>query len=266
MTTLRTLLSLLAACLALPAAALLTRADREDEEYRELATRYAALATFEGREGAGVLISPRWVLTTAHRASALADAKPVPRLAVGGRSHEISRVFLHPAWKGGADADLALLLLREASEVEPAPIYRRGDEAGKAVRIVAGGPTGRLGTRPVREGGGPVARAGVNTIDRLLPGLLEVRIKAPEEASDLQGALTPQETGAPAFVETEGKIEVAGIAQSLEDTNRDGLTGGHGDREYFVRVSAFAAWIDEAMGRAALEEAAKPGPADAKRR
>ena len=50
---------------------------------------------------------------------------------------------------------------------------------------------------------------------------------------------------------------LAGLAQSLEDSNGDGIAGNAGDREYFVRVSAYAAWIDEAMGKAALEEAAR---------
>jgi len=64
-------LALVAASLAaLPAGALLMRADRDDAEYLELATRYGACIPL-AFEGEGVLVASRWVLTSTRVANGL---------------------------------------------------------------------------------------------------------------------------------------------------------------------------------------------------
>lgn len=254
----------LSACLALPAQAILTRADRDDEEYRELAGRYPATVSLGAAGGGGVLIAPRWVLTAAHRAAPL--RAPKAALAIGGRPHEIQEVFVHPDWTPGGEADLALVFLRApVAGVEPVAIYRLADEAGEAgeaARIVGLGATGRIGEAARRSDGQP--RAAINTVDRVGPRMLGLRLKGPEDASDLQGALAPDEGGAPAYFEAGGRILVGGIASWTHDANRDGVAGNVGDWENYTRVSAFAGWIDEVMSKAAVAEAsrgaAKPGP------
>ena len=251
----------LAACLALPAQAILTRADRDDEEYRELAGRYPATASLGAAGGGGVLIAPRWVLTAAHRAAPL--RAPKAALSIGGRPHEIQEVFVHPDWTPGGEADLALVFLRApVAGVEPVAIYRLADEAGEAARIVGLGATGRIGEAARKSDGQP--RAAINTVDRVGPRMLGLRLKGPEDASDLQGALAPDEGGAPAYFEAGGRILVGGIASWTHDANRDGVAGNVGDWENYTRVSAFAGWIDEVMSKAAVAEAsrgaAKPGP------
>jgi hypothetical protein len=200
----------------LPAAALLIRPDRDDAEYLELATRYGSSLALGAAGGEGVLIAPRWVLTSAQAAKSLQQAKDA----------RVRRYFLHP------EADLALLLLNEASTMATGVIYRRNDEAGKGVAVVG------FGSRDRR------ARAGINTVDRVTPTTLGLRIKPLAEASDLQAERTPSEIGGPAYIEVEGAIFVAGIAS--------GVQGGW---ENYVRVSAFAAWIDETMLAAAMQEA-----------
>jgi hypothetical protein len=250
------LLAALAAACALPAAAILTRPDRDDEEYRELATRYPATVALGTAEGAGVLVAPRWVLTTASRAVALRDARPAPRVAISGRAHAIQEFVIHPDWKPGNDSDIALIRLREpAMEIEPAPIYRAEDEAGRPVRLVGFGETGRIGGKPAGPSDGKV-RAAINTIDRVTALTLGLRIKAPDEASDLQGAAAPGDGGAPAYLEIEERILVAGLHAAAEDTNGDGIRGNVGDWDRLTRVSAFAAWIDAVIARAAADEAA----------
>jgi len=251
----------LAASLALPAQAILTRADRDDEEYRELAGRYPATLSLGAAGGGGVLIAPRWVLTAAHRAAPL--RAPKAALAIGGRPHEIQEVFVHPDWTPGGEADLALVFLRApVAGVEPAAIYRLADEAGEAARIVGLGATGRIGEAARKSDGQP--RAAINTVDRVGLRMLGLRLKGPEDASDLQGALAPDEGGSPAYFEIGGRILVGGIASWTHDANRDGVAGNAGDWENYTRVSAFAAWIDEVMSKAAVAEAAragaKPGP------
>ena len=257
--------ALASAALAFPAGAILTRADRDDEEYRELATRYPATVGL-GSAGAGVLIAPRWVLTAAHRAAPL--RVPKSALAIAGRPHEIQEVFVHPDWTPGGEADLALVFLRTAVEgVEPAAIYRLSDEAGQAARIVGLGATGRIGDAARRLDRRP--RAAINTVDRVGLRTLGLRLKGPEDASDLQGAIAPDEGGAPAYLEVAGRILVGGIASWTHDANRDGVAGNVGDWENYTRVSAFAGWIDEAMAKAAVAEAARevvtPLPAPGRR-
>jgi hypothetical protein len=230
----RFLCVLAAAFGALPAAAILIRADREDAEYVELATRYPqAIALPAG--GEGTIIAARWVLTTASRAQALRQVKPAPKLIVAGREHEIEAVHLHPDWKPGGANDIALLLLRkDARDIEPLPVYRWSDESGKGVAIVGHGETGKIGARSAAADG--KKRAAINTIDRVEPRVLGLRIKPAEEASDLQGAAAPGDSGGPAIIETANGMFIAGVRFATD-----------GDWELYARVSAFAPWIDAVM-------------------
>jgi len=247
--------ALLAAVAAFPAAAILTRADRNDEEYRELATRYPATVSLGAADGAGVLIGPRWVLTAAHRAAALRERKPAAKITIAGQARAIQAVFIHPDWKPGGESDIALVLLEAAVDADTVPIYRGGDEAGEAVRLVGFGESGPIGARPAGPSDGK-ARAAINTVDRVGPRTLGLRIKGTDDASDLQGAAAPGDTGAPAYLEIESRILVGGIVAAAEDANGDGIRGNVGDWDRLTRVSAFAAWIDEVTGRLAAEEAA----------
>ena len=206
---------------SLPAAALLTRPDRDDAEYLELASRYPSAITLTAPGGEGVLVNPRWILTAAHRARALEPSK----------RPDVAAVFLHPGWKGGADNDVALVLLKEERRgIAATPVYRGSEESGRTV-IIAGHGGGRK-------------RAAINTVEAVTPLTLQVRVKPLDDASDLHGALTPEETGAPLFVEVDGTILVAGVAH--------GTSGGV---ETYARVSAFADWIEATMLEVAKKEA-----------
>ncbi len=241
--TMRSIAFLAALLAAFPAQAILIRADRDDTEYIELATRYpASIELAPGVEG--VLIAPRWVLTSAQAAMLLQDAKARPPLEVGGTRNAIKATFIHPDWRQGIDADLALVLLHDAvTGIEPTPISRDRDEIDEIVRIAGHGETGRLGdTARQRDGR---KRAAINTIDRVTPLTLRLRLKPADEASDLQGAATPGEHGAPAFMEISGRISVAGI-----------FSANDGDWQVFARVLTFAQWIEDTMFRAGVEEAA----------
>jgi hypothetical protein len=247
----------LAACtallLCLDASAVLTRADRDDAEYLELASRYPAALAMAPVPGEGVLIAPRFVLTAASVARRLAAMKPLPLLQAGGQRHRIRSIALHPQWQGGPEHDIALVFLADAVEgVTPAPMYRNPDEQGKAVALVGHGASGRIGARALASHDGR-ARAAINTVDRVAPLTLELTLKGPDDASDLQGAMAADEPGAPAFIEGADAIYVAGIGHGT----RDGHAGDVGDRETYARVSALAGWVDEAMFRAATAEAAE---------
>jgi hypothetical protein len=223
------------ACLLLapPAGALVIRADREEAEYLEMATRYGSAVALSPAGGEGVLIAPRWVLTAAHRARALQDAKAPRRLEIAGRSHEIQAIFPHPLWKSGGENDVALILLRDAVRgIEPTPLYRASDEAGKSVVIVG-------------HGDGRKKRAAINTVDRVTPRALALRVKPLEEASDLQGAATAGDTGGPAFLQTDDDaLWVAGI-----------LCAPEAEWQSYARVSAFVPWIEETLMAQARQDA-----------
>ena len=219
------LLFLLAAFAATSAQALVIRPDRDDAEYLELATRYpAAIEIARGVEG--VLVAPRWILTSASAVKGLDPAKA---------RHPVQATFVHPQWRGGVDADLALVFLRApVGGVEPAPVSRDRDEMDDVVRMAAHGGDGRL-------------RAAINTVDRVTATTLALRLKPPAEASDLQGELNASERGAPLFAEISTRIVVTGIFSASER-----------DWQLFVRVSTYADWIDDTMSRAAVAEANQP--------
>ena len=164
-------------CWALPASALLIRADRDDAEYLELASRYASSVALNAPGGEGVLIAPRWLLTSAESARALRDSRPPAKIAFGSRPYEVQAIFIHPEWRSGGEADIALVYLKEAVRgIEPSRLYREGDEAGRGVVIAGSGPTGRIGDGlPPRADGRK--RAAINTVDRVTPRSLELRIK-----------------------------------------------------------------------------------------
>ncbi|HET9652899.1 MAG TPA: hypothetical protein VFP36_11935 [Usitatibacter sp.] len=225
----------MAACLAAwPAAALLTRPDRDDAEYLELASRYTSSIALGASAGEAVLVAPRWLLTGARQAEALRGAAAI---AVDGARHEIQSIQVDPS------RTLALVFLRTPLEgIEPSPPYRDKDEDGKTVVFVGHGRGGRLGEAAPTLA--PVARAGINTIDRVAPRTLSLKLKGADEASDLQAALTAEELGAPAFIEVKQRPMVAGIAI---DAGREW--------QGFARVSSFADWIDDTMFAAGVAEA-----------
>ena len=65
-----------------------------------------------------------------------------------------------------------------------------------------------------------------------------------DEASELQGAATPGDSGAAAFIETARGLFVAGILRATDS-----------EWETYARISAYAAWIDAVMIDMARKEA-----------
>lgn len=221
------------------------RPDRDDSEYRELASRYGSDVVLGGF-GEGVLIAPRWILTESSVATALREGR-VERLPLPDADHGIRAVFVSP---DSAHGGLALILLADAvAGIEPTPVHRESDEAGKPVVIAGHGATGVIGTAHAMRDGRK--RAAINTVDRVEDGRLVLLLKGADDASDLQGAAGAGDEGAPAYLESDGRLSVAGIAQGP----RGAALPKVGDEDVYTRVSAFTSWIDETMFKAAAEEA-----------
>lgn len=224
------LLAFAAACASWPASAVLIRPDRDDAEYLELASRYTASIALIAPASEAVVVAPRWLLVPASRAPAA--GKP---LEIAGKSNVVARVVAHPGAKPHTPTDLALVQLAQPVEsVKALPFYRRDDESGKAVVFVAHGATGVIGKPERRED--LRARGAVNTIDGVTAQGLELRLKAADDASDLQGALVPGEEGAAAWLETDDGLFLAGI-----------YYGDGKDSNRFSRISAFAPWLDSVI-------------------
>jgi hypothetical protein len=242
----QTAIFLLASLSGAPSAtAILIRADRDDAEYLELATRYPSAIALPGANGEGALIARRWVLTTARAARGVRDMKPAARLEIASRGYEIESIVLHPDWNGAEANDIALILLRsEVKDVEPSPVYAGADEAGKGVIVVGHGAGGKIGDSV--RGAEAKKRAAINTVDRVTPRTLGLRIKNADEATDLQGAATPAEVGAPALIETRQAIFVAGV-----------LHAATGEWETYTRASAFLPWINAVLLQFEVDEAQK---------
>ena len=231
----RSLLALAACCSTLPAAALLIRPDRDDAEYLELASRYTSCVRLDAPGGDGVLIAPRWVLTSEKAARTLREMKPRPKIAIGRRQVEIQQVYIH-------DGVGLVSLKSDVTDPPFTPPYRGADESGKTVVIAGHGETGRIGEGTTVKDG--KKRASINTIDRISAQAFGMQLKPATEASDLQGAITAGDIGAPAYLETPEGLQVAGIARSSDGT-----------WETYARVSAYAAWIDSTMLEQARQEA-----------
>jgi hypothetical protein len=227
---------------ATPAGAILIRADRDDAEYLELASKYASAVSLGAAGGEGVLIAPRWVLTSAHRAKALEGMKPRPALRFGTRDYEIQSIFVPEVWTRGGTGDVGLLLLRKSvSHVEPTLLYREGDEIDQGVVIVGHGASGKIGAPGLTHDGR--ARGAINTINRVEPRRIGLRLKKGDDASDLQGEITPDETGSPAYIETKAGLFVAGIAIGTDE-----------EWQNYARASFYVPWIEATMLQVAKEE------------
>jgi hypothetical protein len=236
---------LLALAVSPIAQALAIRADREDSEYLELATKYASAVRLPSGAG-GVLIKDRWILTTAQAAKAIADSPSRVSVAFGEKAHLVEEAIPHPDWRRpGGPNDIGLLVLKEAVKgVAPTPIYPAKSENGRPVVLVGFGPTGKIGAPPATASDGK-KRASINTVDGVGPMGLEVRVKSGDDASDLQGALVPGDFGGPLYFDSPDGLFVVGIAYAIE-----------GDIERFARVSAYFGWINDTMLEVATREAA----------
>ena len=230
-TPVRCLTFLLVVLLAHPAAAIVTRHDRDDARYVELGARFPAAVTVLP-DGSGVLIAPDWVLTAGHVARGV--AKRSPRVEIDGREHEVARVFVHPKWREMGPHDVGLLQLTSpAQRVTPAELYTADDEVGQVVTFVGRGDTGTGLTGPQTADG--KKRGATNRVESVDDDWIFFNFDEGDDATDLEGVSGPGDSGGPALVTREGKVYTVGV--SVFSDGRGKGPGRYGVREGYTRVS-----------------------------
>jgi len=225
-------------CLALDAAAIVRRHDREDARYREAAKGIDAVVDMNLPGGGGTLIAPRWVLTAAHVTALM---KLPHEVMVKGEKIAVRRIVAYPGGQVGRD-DIALVELAHAVKgVKPVPLYEARDEEGKEIVIAGRGFAGD-GEKGAVEKERGVLRAGTNRIDKALKNWLVFTFDAPPAGTELESVSGPGDSGGPAFIA--GLL--AGVS-SAQDDRATGREGAYGVSEYYARVSSYRAWIEATM-------------------
>ena len=199
------------------------------------------------RRDTGKLIDPNWVLTAAHVAQLVSVSEAI---LVAGNIYRIAQIVLHPAWSPDHNGDhnnlreltdLALIELAEpVTDVEPVPLYEGQDELGQVVIFVGRGHFGTGHTGPTDADGH--VRAATNRVEMAKNQWLVFRFDLPSTATDLEGISGPQDSGGPAFIETDESFFLAGVS-CWQDSRQQGRQGLYGVWEYYARVSNYIDWI-----------------------
>jgi hypothetical protein len=207
------------------------RHDRPDADCVVDEVDWPAIVTFFGGDGAGTLVSDRWLLTAAHTAR---NIPPDHRVAVAGRDRRIVGVIPHP---GGVD--LALVELDGPVDgVRPLALHERTDEVGGEALLLGRGDFGN-GLDGVL-GADQRLRCVTNRIDAADDRWLRLRFDPPPSCTELEGVGGEGDSGGPALLRGGDELTVAGVS-SWQD--HDGPLGTYGCVEHYARVCTQVEWI-----------------------
>jgi hypothetical protein len=258
------LLVLLAASSA--ASAVVIRDDVGDSEYLIEASTFPALVDMPG-EGHGVLIAPQWVVTAAH---AITWQPEIRQVLINGIPRDVDHVVIHPGYRSppqelinqalatgeailvlvvlATSDDIALVKLAEpVTDVAPAAIYGRNDEAGQTVKIVGKGATGTgaVGHDPKGPNRTELRRA-YNTITSAHDRWLCYVFDPPSSALPLEGLSGNGDSGGPVLIQVDEQWLLAGLAswKVVQGDVRTVRPGLYGQTACNVRLSHYADWIE----------------------
>ena len=196
-------------------------------------------------DGEAVLIAPTWVLTAGH----VATGAPPDRLRVrfAGIEYLVAEVIPYANWQPGSN-DIALMRLSTpVQRVAPLQIHNGELHEGSNIFIVGRGDYGN-GQKGIVGNDGKF-RISRNTIWDLEPERLHVRFESPDDgALPDEGISGPGDSGTPALIERDGRLEVVGIGSV--GRSPDGIRyGQYGSIDVFIRTSHCREWILEAVER-----------------
>lgn len=238
-----------------------TRDDQPDSSYLNLAANpdYASVGLFVnswGYTGCATLISPDWILTSAH----LFLAANSGTFTIGGVSYTGNQLITHPDWNGNAFAgnDIGLVhLTTPVTGITPASLYTGSAELGLVGTFVGFGITGTGATGQSRFDGGE--RAFQNVIDGdfgnpalllgsdfdnpLVPGDSHFGDSTPLA---LEGCVTSGDSGGGVFVTVNGQTYLAGVISAVVAIDGN-ANADYGDMSAFGRVTMFTPWISSVV-------------------
>lgn len=221
---------------------IVTRHDDTGLASRVEARRFAAVGKVLP-DGEAVLIAPTWVLTAGH----VATGAPLNRLRVrfAGIEYLVAEVIPYANWQPGNN-DIALMRLSTpVQRITPLKIHDGELQEGLEIFIVGRGDYGD-GLKGIVGNDGKL-RIARNKIWDLEPERLHVRFEAPEDgALPDEGISGPGDSGTPALIERDGRLEIVGIGSV--GRSPDGVRyGKYGSVDIFIRTTHCKNWIMEAL-------------------
>lgn len=227
--------------------AIIIRHDRDDQQYLLLGAKYQVSGFLQERVGC-TLIAPEWALTAAHTI----EENPAfinYYVLFGGRRYEVEKIIIHPARVRGtvdSSADLALLKLKQpVTDIKPALLYDRMDEADKEVVLAGYGTTGNGIAGQNGERG--KLRAATNKIEGPLENSLLMVFDAPPFATELEGIGGAGDSGSPALYEENGRLFIMGVSSFNSGNAKQGTSSKYGTFSGYARISTRRAWIQATM-------------------
>lgn len=184
-------------------------------------------------EGSCVVISPHWILTSAH----IVDKSQLCLIKISDTHYRLSKVIINKDYdKSKTKADLALCYSPKEIVLDKYPeLYKNNDEIGKICSIVGFGQTGNFNTGTKISD--DKKRAGKNIIQSVNDDLLLFKITK-QNKTELDVAITNGDSGGGMFIN--GKL--AGINCCV--LARDGNPNSDYDDECgFMRISNYYNWI-----------------------
>lgn len=254
--------------MSLPAYGIVIRHDVDDARYRVAATEFPALVDLPS-EGHGILIAPQWVVTAAH---AVTWQTEVRQVVLNGKARAVAKVIVHSGYRKLPQAlidqavktddatqivdflssqdDIALIKLADrVSDVTPAKLFSGNDELGKTVELLGKGATGTglAGQDPHSSHRVDLRRAYNKIVDVQDRWICYVFDKPPS-GLELEGISGDGDSGGPVLIKVDGEWQVAGLAswkKHEQDNNLIHHAGFYGQKNYNVRVSHYAGWIED---------------------
>ncbi len=232
--------------LSMSSQAIIIRHDTLDKYYQELAKPYTRSLAYLDRCVATVL-SEYWLITAQHCVSKK-NYYPL-QISHSGVKYPVEEIVLNPNSVQFDDLDIALLRLKwPLEDAKPVAIYGHDDELNKRVVFVGKGLTGNgITGEKVRD---KIERAATNTVSKVEKNWLNFTFDSPssEDVTELEGISGVEDSGGPAFINTEHEFMIAGVGCCQVPVVRDNeeeLQGGYFSTEYYSRLSPHKVWIEQ---------------------